>query len=267
MTSGKQSKRRRQAQEGAPPPVGRKGARRRASPKILAAAAAILVLVGVGVGLGVVFTGGSPPADIPQRGSLANALPAATEVQRILQRIPQRERVLGDPSAPVTMVEYVDLQCPYCQQFVTQVIPDLVTRYVRPGQLKIEARPIAFIGPDSERGRSLVLAAGRQNRLFNVMDLLYYNQGAENSGWLNDEVAQAAAASIPGLQVPALLAARGSSAVKEESQRLDALAQSDNVRGTPTILVGRSGGALREVQLTSATDPQPVQAAIEDALR
>ena len=40
----------------------------------------------------------------------------------------------------MTMVEYVDLQCPYCQQYETQVLPDLVANYVRAGTLKIELR-------------------------------------------------------------------------------------------------------------------------------
>lgn len=234
----------------------------------LAAAAAVLVLAGVGIGLAAAFTGGdSAVPDVPQRGSLTNALPGATDVQEILEGIPQRGRVLGTPSASVTMVEYVDLQCPYCQQFVTQAIPEIVPQYVRTGKVKLEARPIAFIGPDSERGRRLVLAAGRQNRLFNVVDLLYYNQGPENSGWLSEDMTAAVRASIPGLDVPALLAARDASALDEESQRLDALAEADAVQGTPTILVGRSGGPLRQVQLTSAGNPEPVRAAIENALR
>ena len=71
-----------------------------------------------------------------------------------------------------------------------------------PGKVKIEARPIAFIGPDSERGRAAALAAAAQNRMFNFMEILYFNQGPENTGWLDDAMVKAAAASIPGLDVP-----------------------------------------------------------------
>src|SRR5207249_10943529 len=126
--------------------------------------------------------------------------------------------VLGSPRAPVTMIEYIDLQCPGCQAFETQVFPGLVPSYIRTGKLKIEARPIAFIGPDSQRGRLAALAAARQNRFFNYAQLLYFNQGVENTGWLDDGMVKAVAASIPGLAVPQLLAARDAASISSAAR-------------------------------------------------
>src|SRR5438552_3801478 len=83
------------------------------------------------------------------------------------------------------------------------------------------ARPIAFIGPDSSRGRSAALAAARQNRLFDFSQILYDNQGTENTGWLDDSMVTSAAASIPGLDVPALLSERNSSSVTAQERQLD----------------------------------------------
>src|SRR6185437_1323708 len=94
--------------------------------------------------------------------------------------------VLGSPQAPVTMIVYVDLQCPFCAQFEIGAMPTLVARYVRADKLRVELRPIAFIGPDSERGRLAVIAAAEQGKLFNLAALLYANQGAENADWLSD---------------------------------------------------------------------------------
>ena len=267
MPSGKQSKRRRRAARTTPPPVQRKGRQRRASRRVLLAAAGVIVLAAIAVTLGGAFSSGSSKADVPARGSLVNALPGAADVQRLLKGIPQRGNVLGSQSAPVTLVEYVDLQCPYCQQFETQALPALIGQYVRTGKVKIEARPIAFIGPDSQRGRAAAIAAGEQNKLFNVAQILYLNQGGENTGWLNDQMIKSAAASIPGLDVPQLLSTRSSATVNTRADAFDQQAAADNVRATPTILVGKSGGTQRPVALKSPTDGQSVASAINAAFR
>jgi protein-disulfide isomerase len=258
MPSGKQSRRRRQA---AAPPVRTKGAPRQASPRVLFAAGAVLAAVVLAVVLGVVLTRGG------SSGSAGTTkLDGAADVTRLLKGIPQHGNVLGKPSAPLTLVEYIDLQCPFCQQFETSAMPTIVRRYVRTGKLKVVARPIAFIGPDSRRGRDAALAAGRQNKLFDFTQLLYLKQGAENTGWLSDDVVKAAAASIPGLSVQELLDARGSSAVSDEAHALDAEASADAVHATPTILVSRSGTKPKVVQLASPTDAKSVERAVDAAL-
>jgi hypothetical protein len=76
-----------------------------------------------------------------------------------------------------------------------------------------------------------------------------------------------AAASIPGLDVSRLLAGSSSDAVKARAGAFDKQAVADNVRATPTILVGKSGGVLRLVTLTSPSDSQSVASAIDAALR
>jgi protein-disulfide isomerase len=265
MTSGKASKRRRREAQVPLPP----GAGRRASPKVLIPAAAVIVLVAVGAGLAIALSGGgsSSTTTTPTRGSLRNALPSAADVDRLFRGIPQSGSVLGSPSAPVTVVEYIDLQCPACQQFETQALPDLLSRYVRTGKVKLEARPIAFIGPDSIRGRAAALAAGPQNRIFNFAELLYFNQGPENTGWLDDAMIKAAASSIPGLDVSALMSARDSTAVKDQEDAIDTQANADKLEETPTFLVGKTGGTLRKVSISSLTDIESLSTAIDNALR
>ena len=259
MPSGKQSKRRRAAQ--APPPPSRR-ARRQASPRVLIAAAAVLVLVVVGLVLGVVLaTGGG------SSGASGARLPDAGDVQTLLRGIPQSGNMLGKASAPVTMVEYVDLQCPFCQEFETQAMPTLLSRYVRSGKLKVEARPVAIRGADSVRGQSAAIAAGLQNKMFNFMQLLYDNQGVENSGWLNDSIVKSAAVSIPGLDVGQFVKDVNSSVVDDQVKGFDEQATADALAGTPTILVGKTGTKPRQVALTAANDPSPVAAAIDAALR
>jgi protein-disulfide isomerase len=263
--SGKQARLRRQA--AAPPPVRRKGARRQASPKVLLGAAlAVLVLAGaaVGISLAVSGKGSSSSVTVPAHGSLAGApLSQAAAAYRLFAGISEHGNVLGSPKAPATMVEYVDLQCPHCRDFEATVMPTILKRFVRTGKLKIEARAIAIIGPDSIRGREAAIGAAEQNRMFGFMQVTYFNQGTENTGWLNGDFVKEAAASVPGMDVPKLVDAAGSSAVSARGNTFDAEATADAVPGTPGLYVGRSGGRL---QLVPSNDAATVVAAIKQAL-
>jgi 2-hydroxychromene-2-carboxylate isomerase len=111
-----------------------------------------------------------------------------------------------------------------------------------------------------------MIAAERQNRAFNFAQLLYFNQGPENGGWLDDSMVASAATSIAGVDVKALQDAMNSSSVTRTEQTYDRQAQADAVGGTPTLLVGKSGG-----KLTSFPPGDPglaaLKAAIDRALR
>ena len=257
MTSGKKARQRRTP---APPPVRSTGGRR-ASPKVLAIGAGVIAVAAVGAALAFALTGngsGSTSTSVVT----GTTLPDAAASTRIFKGIPQHGTVLGKPSAPVTMVEYIDLQCPICRTFETEIMPSIVRQYVRTGKLRVVARPLAFISPaeNSQRGRLAALAAGKQGHFFDFAQLLYANQGSEGSDWLNDDMVRAALASIPGLAVQKALAAQSSSSIVGETQTIDRQATSDQVGGTPTVLVGRTGGTLTKA---NAGDLGP---AIEAAL-
>ncbi len=269
MPSGKASRQRRHTPPSAPPPVRSQGGRsRQASPRVLAAAGGLAVLIAIGVVLAIVLGGGgssNPLKGVPAIGSLINGLPEAADVNALFKGIPQSGTTLGKASAPVTMVEFLDPQCPYCQQFETQVLPSLIKRFVRTGTLRITMEPWAFIGPDSLRGQAAQLAAAQQNRAFDFTELLYDNQGTENTGWLSDSMVANVAKSIPGLEVHVLFSDRTSAAVKAAQKQVDDLAKADKVSGTPTLFVGKSGTKGTEVALKSPTDEQSVVAAINAA--
>jgi protein-disulfide isomerase len=153
-------------------------------------------------------------------------------VAALLQGIPQHGAVLGSPRAPVTLVEYADIQCPYCAEWAREAFPVLVRDYVRPGRLRIEFRGLRFIGADSERGLRAAIVAGRRGRLWNVVDLLFLNQGTEGSGWVTDdllgEIARAA-----GLDAQLLLGELDGPALEDAMQESELAAQQAGVRGTP----------------------------------
>ncbi len=154
---------------------------------------------------------------------------------------------------------------PLCQQFETQVMPSIIKNYVRTGKLRVQMEPWAFIGPDSTHGQAAELAAAQQNKAFNYAELLYDNQGTENTGWLDNSMIAAAASSIPGLHVHTLLNVRSASSVKAAQKTVDDLATADNVTGTPTLYVGKTGSKGTLVTLADSTDKAAVVAAIDNA--
>ena len=267
MPSGKRS---RELRHVVPVPVGpAPGRARRASPRVLAIAGAAVAAVVLAVVIVVAVTNRSsstPARSVPEIGSLTGALPGAAEVESLFHGIPQHGTTLGAPTAPATLVEYVDLQCPYCRVAETDVLPSVIRQYVRAGKLRVVLRIWAFIGPDSVRGQAAVLAAAEQNRAFNVLAILYRQQGTENTGWLSDDLVTAAAASIPGLNVPDLLDARKSASVKAAAADVDRLARAEGITSTPTLVVGKTGTAGSRVAMTSADDAQAVVRAIKAAL-
>jgi protein-disulfide isomerase len=167
----------------------------------------------------------------------------AAETDALLRGIPQQGAALGSPRAPVTLVEYADLQCPYCARWSHEVFPAVVRDHVRKGHVRIEFRGLAFVGPDSEPAVRAVLAAGEQGKLWNAVHLLYSNQGPENSGWVTEDLLAALGPSIRGLDAQRMLDASDGSAVDA------ALAEAWNsgVRSTPTLDLGPTGGTLERL--------------------
>lgn len=224
---------------------------------------AVAAALGLAVLVGVIAARGDGEGNVA--ATTGATLPAAAEEIAVFRDVPQDGLALGKADAPVTLVEWVDLQCPFCRQFEVEAMPRLVERHVRAGTLRIELRGLSFLGPDSERGLRAVLAAGRQDALYELKGLLYANQGEENSGWLTEDLVTAAARSIPGVDVRRLLSDMESDAVEGQMRAHAAEAQTLGVNSTPTILVGPTGGDLSVVEMTSASDVAAIERAIAAA--
>src|ERR1700730_10245852 len=123
-------------------------------------------------------------------------VPGAAKTLALFAGIPQRGIALGDPHAPVTLVEFGDLQCPSCAIFANDALPKIVSRYVRPGRVQLVFRALDFIGRDSQRAANMAEALGAQNHLWQFVDLAYRNQGLENSSYVTDTYLRALAGAI-----------------------------------------------------------------------
>jgi protein-disulfide isomerase len=218
------------------------------------------VLAGAAVVVAVlVAVSASGSSKSASRTASSGSVAGAPQAAALLSGIPQHGLTLGSAKAPVRVIEFADLQCPFCRDYSLNTMPRLVQDYVRPGKVRMEFRSLAFIGPDSVSAARVAQAAGRQNKLWNFVDLAYRNQGKENSGWATDAVLRRLAGAVPGLDVNRAFSQRDSAAVTAQLNAANTLANSSGVQSTPTFLVGR-GSSLKAVD--AAGLPAAIKAAV-----
>ena len=182
----------------------------------------------------------------------------------MLDGVPQRGDVLGAPQAPFQLVEYSDLQCPFCARFAVDVLPTIVRDYVRTGKVQIVFRGLAFLGPDSVTALRTTAAAGRQNRLWNVAELLYANQGPENA-WVSEELLRSTVTAA-GASATQVVAERDGAETAAAMDKWSSQAQADGVQAVPAFYVGRRGGRLDPLPIRALTVPE-FRAALDAVLK
>lgn len=90
--------------------------------------------------------------------------------------------VLGNKNAKVTIVEFADFQCPFCEKFFTDSYPSLKKDYIDTGKVKFAFRDYAFLGQESTFAAEAGRCANDQGKFWDYHDYLYSHQGSENSG-------------------------------------------------------------------------------------
>ncbi len=122
-----------------------------------------------------------------------NAGQATTTVADIVKLTP-RDVVLGNQNAPVTLIEYGDYQCPFCNRFFTDTEAGLKQDYIPQGKVKMVFRNFAFLGPESLAAAQAAECANDQGKYWDYHDALYQAETAdeakhpgvsENNGNLN----------------------------------------------------------------------------------
>src|SRR5262245_35991275 len=98
----------------------------------------------------------------------------------LVDGIPQRGTVIGAQTATVTLIQFEDLGCTHCREYMADAFPTIVNDYVHTGQVKVDFRGLGVVTRASEPALRFALAASRQNKLWQVVELLYENQSKLN---------------------------------------------------------------------------------------
>ncbi|MDR3642554.1 MAG: DsbA family protein [Candidatus Doudnabacteria bacterium] len=176
---------------------------------------------------------GTPSAQAPAQAPAAQPAAAGTPVKITLK---PNTPFLGNASAKVTVVEYADYECPFCEQFFKTVWPELKAKYVDTGKIKYMYQDFAFLGPDSNTAAEASHCAADQNKFWQYHDYLFTNQGAEGSGWATAAHQKQFAAAV-GLNTTQFNTCLDSGKYKQEVLDETAAGKSFGVSGTPTLFV------------------------------
>src|SRR6266404_441152 len=164
----------------------------------------------------------------PAGGGVATTVPVRTSVADA--------PTLGNADAPVTLVEFSDYQCPFCQRFFATTLSALKKHYVDTGKVRYVFRdfPLDQIHPQARKAAEAAHCAGDQGKYWEVHDLLFQNQRALAPSELSEHARNL------GLDAAAFDACLGShkQAARVSKGHTDGMAA--GVQGTPGFVVAKT---------------------------
>ena len=144
--------------------------------------------------------------------------------------------MLGSKSAPITIVEFTDYQCPFCQRFHTTAFPELKKNYIDTGKVRFYSRdlPLDSMHPNATRAAQAARCAAEQGQFWTLRDIM----GANPSKLDMDSIIADAA----GLKMDtAKLRSCIESDKYKQAVQTDVLeAMKIGADGTPTFVIGKS---------------------------
>ena len=104
-----------------------------------------------------------------------------------LASLPSNGTTLGNATAPITVEEYGDFQCPACGAFARGTLKQIAAKYVQAGTVKIVFHYFAVLGDESVRAAEAAECANAQGKFWEYYDTLYNHQAGENQGAFSDD--------------------------------------------------------------------------------
>lgn len=167
-------------------------------------------------------------------------------------------RTLGDPDAPVTIIEYADFQCPSCRAAAAEVMPQIEREYVEAGLVNVEFRMLPVLGDESWYAAVAAEAARDQGMFWEYAAALFNAQAAPNNGAYSYE-RLVAIAEDTGLDVERFEESLRTGGHLETLEREVQAALDAGVTSTPTFFVG-------DEKIVGAQPYSVIEEAIERAL-
>ena len=106
-----------------------------------------------------------------------------TKIQSLSVFTDNASPILGNPNAPITMVEFGDYQCTFCSKFFHETENSIITNYVKTGKIKMLFKDYIILGQDSMNAANAAHCANDQKLFWEYHSMLYNNWAGEDTGW------------------------------------------------------------------------------------
>jgi protein-disulfide isomerase len=191
------------------------------------------------------------------------------EVVRVQEAIFEYETqpILGDPDAPVRIVEFGDYQCPSCKKFKDEIYPQLKKDYIDQGKVAFYYINNPVLGPDSYTAAMAAEAVYQQNpdSFWTYMETIYENQGKKGESWVTPEfLVKLAQDETPDVDADQLKDDLEKATVQDQVDKDRQIAIKAETSSVPTLFVnGRRVDAAEAFQYSSLKSI--IDEAIEEA--
>ena len=171
----------------------------------------------------------------------------------------------GSYNANVTLVEFGDFQCPFCDRYATQTEPQIDQQYIASGKINAVFLHFAWYGSDSTSAAISSQCLNEQGKFWEFHDILYKSQGAINSGWASPDNLRKFAAGIQGVDLNKYDNCMASGKYDPIIQKDVSLAKSFGFQGTPGFIIENRDGS-NQTTLAGAYPFSVFQQAIDQKL-
>ena len=175
----------------------------------------------------------------------------------LFKGVPQQGVTLGKASAPATLIEFADLQCPFCAEYSNNGLATVVKDYVRTGKLRYQLHIRSFLGPDSVKAAGAAAAAAKENRLYQFSDLFYRRQQQENTGYVTPSFLRGVASGA-GVDPAKALAGAANPSGQPQVAAAEKLAAQLGSNSHPGVLPAPQGRSPRAGRAEGARRPVDV---------
>ncbi|HJS65107.1 MAG TPA: thioredoxin domain-containing protein [Nitrososphaeraceae archaeon] len=174
--------------------------------------------------------------------------------------------VLGNPDAPITILDFSDFQCPNCGRYVKNTEPLINETYIQTGKVSLVYKYFPVVGFDSINAALGGQCAQEQGKFWEFHELLFANQKSIDSGWVSKDNLKNFAAQISGLDIQKFAECLDDELYIDHINLDLEMAKKFQFRGTPSFIIVKSDGTDIDV-LTGAHPFPSFVAIIEDKLK